>query len=78
MKCVSRSPAAKAGCDSTSDQERPVGGHAGDAQALERVAQPDDRLVARRSVRDHLGEQRIVVHAHLVPRRHARVPSHVR
>ena len=65
MKCVSSSPAAKAGWRQHGEQEVAVGRDAGDAEALERAR---SRAIASSrvgAVRDHLGEQRIVVDADL-------------
>ena len=56
--------------------KRDVGRHAADHERVQRVAHAPDRLVARRTVRDQLGDHRIVVHRDLAALVHAGVHPH--
>ena len=57
-------------------EERHVGRDAEHREALERPQGPVQHLEPGLAGRDQLGQQRIVVHGHLVARGHARVDAH--
>ena len=77
MKPVSTSPRTKSGWRQRANQKGVVGLQAGDLDLLERSGKLRRRAFARRVVRDHLGDHRIVERRDRVAFAHAGVDAHV-
>ena len=61
MKPVSKSPARKSQARHKPARKAEIRARTGDKRAIERVREPVERLLARRRMRDDLGDHRIVI-----------------
>ena len=77
MKPVSTLPSRKLSARQSAPRKATLRAHAGDKRVIERIRQPIERGLARRRMRDELGDHRIVERRHLAAGFHPALHAHI-